>query len=59
VTGWLIAPGDVGALQRRMVEAMRADNSDVRSAARRAAESRFSAERFAREVADVLKRVAP
>jgi glycosyltransferase involved in cell wall biosynthesis len=58
VTGWLIAPGDTEALSRRMVEALRADNSSVRAAARRAAESRFSAERFAREVADVLKRVA-
>ena len=59
VTGWLIAPGDVGALERRMVETMRSDNSVMGAAARRAAELRFSAERFAREVADVLKRAAP
>ncbi|MFI5279447.1 MAG: glycosyltransferase family 4 protein [Gemmatimonadales bacterium] len=57
-TGWLIMPGDVTALERRMVDALRADTSAVGAAARRAAEQRFSAERFAREVADVLKRVA-
>jgi len=59
VTGWLIAPGDVGALERRIVAALRSDNSAIGAAGRRAAETRFSAERFAREVADALKRVAP
>ena len=58
VTGWLIAPGDVGALEKRMVETLRSDNSAVGAAARKAAESRFSAERFAGEVAEVLRRVA-
>jgi glycosyltransferase involved in cell wall biosynthesis len=58
VTGWLIEPGDVAALSRRMVDAVRGDFSTLRAAARRAAETRFSADRFAREVADVLKRVA-
>lgn len=57
VTGWLIAPGDTAALSRRMVEALRSDTGAVRAAARKEAESRFSADRFAGEVADVLRRV--
>ncbi|MFI5213854.1 MAG: glycosyltransferase family 4 protein [Gemmatimonadales bacterium] len=59
VTGWLIEPGDVTALSRRMVDALQSDASAVRRAARAVAESRFSADRFAREVAEVLKRVVP
>lgn len=58
VTGWRIPPGDVQALAARMVEMMQADTGPMRTAARRAAEQRFSADRFAGEVAEVLRRVA-
>ena len=58
VTGWRVPPGDVMALAERIVGAFEADTGPMRAAARRAAEERFSAERFAREVADVLHRVA-
>jgi glycosyltransferase involved in cell wall biosynthesis len=58
VTGWRVPSGDVLALSERMVSALAADTSPMRAAARRAAEERFSADRFAREVAEVLRRVA-
>ena len=58
VNGWLVMPGDVPALSRRMIETMSTDTTAIRLAARRTAETRFGADRFAREVAQVLKRVA-
>ena len=58
VTGWRVRPGDVQALAAKMVEMMQVDTGPMRAAARRAAEQRFSADRFAREVAEVLRRVA-
>ena len=57
VTGWRVPSGDVLALSERMISALEADTSRMRAAARRAAEERFSADRFAREVAEVLRRV--
>ena len=59
VTGWRVPPGDVPALSERMVTALETDTGPMRAAARRAAQARYSAERFAREVADVLRRAAP
>jgi glycosyltransferase involved in cell wall biosynthesis len=59
VTGWLVAPGQVPALADAMVVALGADRDRVGMAGRRAAEVSFSAERFAREVAAVLRRDAP
>ena len=58
VTGWRVPPGDVQALAAKMVEMMQADGRPMGAAARQAAEQRFSADRFAREVAQVLRRVA-
>jgi glycosyltransferase involved in cell wall biosynthesis len=58
VTGWRVPPGDVLALSERMVTALATDAGPMRAAARRTAEDRYSAERFAREVADVLRQVA-
>ena len=58
VTGWRVPSGDVPALTERMISALESDTSRMRAAARRAAEERFSADRFAREVAEVLRRVA-
>ena len=57
VTGWLTPPGDVAALGERMVASLAADTTQLRAAARRAVEERFSAERFTAEVAAVLQRV--
>jgi glycosyltransferase involved in cell wall biosynthesis len=57
VTGWRVPSGDVHALSERMISALEADTSRMRVAARRAAEVRFSADRFAHEVAGVLRRV--
>jgi glycosyltransferase involved in cell wall biosynthesis len=57
VTGWRVPSGDVIALSERMISALAADNSEMRAAARRAAVERFSADRFGREVAEVLRRV--
>ena len=58
VSGWLIPPGDVVTLANTMVEALSADRSALGAAARSRAEALFSADRFALEVAEVLKRVA-
>lgn len=58
VTGWLTPMGDVASLGRRIVAALAADTAPLGAAARRSAESRFTAERFSAEVAAVLKRVA-
>ena len=58
VTGWRVPPGDVTALSERMIAALAADTGPMRAAARRAAEARFSADRFARDVAQVLRGVA-
>jgi len=58
VTGWLTPPGDVAALGERMVASLAADTTALRAAARRQVEERFTAERFAAEVAAVLQRVA-
>ena len=58
VTGWLTPPGDVAALGERMVASLATDTTALRAAARRQVEERFTAERFAAEVAAVLQRVA-
>ena len=58
VTGWLTPMGDRETLGRRMVAALAADAPPLGAAARRAAESRFTAARFSAEVSGVLKRVA-
>ncbi len=58
VSGWRVPPGDVFALSERMVAALESDQTALRAAARRTAEERLSADRFAREVADVLARAA-
>ena len=59
VTGWLVEPGQVPALTEAMVLALGADRDRMGAAGRRAAEVSFSAGRFAREVAAVLRRSAP
>jgi glycosyltransferase involved in cell wall biosynthesis len=58
VTGWLTAPGDVPALASLMARALAEDTGPMRLAARRAAEERFDAGRFAAGVAKVLRRFA-
>jgi glycosyltransferase involved in cell wall biosynthesis len=58
VTGWLTAPGDVPALASQMARALAEDTGPMRLAARKAAEERFAASRFAEGVAAVLKRFA-
>lgn len=58
VTGWLVEPGDVAAMADTMVEALAADRAAIGAAGRRVAEEQFSADRFAQEVARVLRRVA-
>jgi glycosyltransferase involved in cell wall biosynthesis len=58
VTGWLVEPGRVPALADAMVLALGADRDRIGAAGRRTAEVSFSAERFAREVAEVLRRGA-
>jgi glycosyltransferase involved in cell wall biosynthesis len=55
-TGWLVPPGDVAALAQAMVAALGADRDAMRAACRRRAEQSFSADRYAAEVAAVLKR---
>ena len=60
-TGWLVAPNDVEGLAKAMVHAVRSMAGDggsaMRSEARAQAQSRFSADRYAAEVANVLKAV--
>ena len=58
VTGWLVPPGDVGALAAQLVASLGADRSAMGAACRRAAEERFSADRYAAEVAHALRAVA-
>jgi len=58
VTGWLVEPGNVAALAETMVEALGADRGAVGAAGRRVAEVAYSADRFAAEVAAVLRRCA-
>lgn len=57
-TGWLVEPGRVPALADAMVVALGADRDSIGAAGRRAAEVSFSADRFAREVAALLRRSA-
>ena len=56
VSGWLTPPGDVPALTASLAHALAADTGPIREAARRTAETCFSADRFAAEVAQVLRR---
>jgi glycosyltransferase involved in cell wall biosynthesis len=58
VTGWLVSPGDTTELAETLVGALSEDRTEMRPACRRAAAARLSAERYAQEVADVLKRLA-
>jgi glycosyltransferase involved in cell wall biosynthesis len=55
VTGWLVPTGDVTALAQTMKAAL-AEAPSMRAACRQAAEERFGADRYAAEVAAVLKR---
>lgn len=59
VTGWLVEPGNVQAMADAMVTALGADRAAIGAAGRRVAERQFSADRFAAEVAAVLRRAAP
>jgi glycosyltransferase involved in cell wall biosynthesis len=62
VTGWLVPPGDVGALSDAIVHALEvaagAEGARMRAACRQAAEQRFSADRYAQEVAHALRAAA-
>lgn len=62
VTGWLVAPGDIASMSTAMVRALKESNQPagaaMRAAARRRAEEKFSAERYAAEVARILREVA-
>jgi glycosyltransferase involved in cell wall biosynthesis len=62
VTGWLIEPGDVAAMSVAMVRALNEAGTPagaaIRTAARARAEKQFSAERYAAEVAKILREVA-
>lgn len=60
-TGWLVTPGDVGELADAMTHALTLPATEAETigrAGRAAAEQRFSAERFAAEVAATLRRAA-
>jgi glycosyltransferase involved in cell wall biosynthesis len=57
-SGWLVPPNDPAALAGAMIRAAGADLAPLREAARRRAESRFSADRHAEEVARLLRTVA-
>jgi glycosyltransferase involved in cell wall biosynthesis len=58
VTGWLVPPGDAAALGEQLVAALGTDMRAMGQAARRAAQDRFAADRFARDVAGVLHGIA-
>jgi glycosyltransferase involved in cell wall biosynthesis len=62
VSGWLVPPGDVAAMAAAMVRALRAssgpEGAAMRAAARARAESRFSADRYAADVARILREAA-
>ena len=58
VTGWLVPPGDIGALAGAMQHAIAAGSGAMSAACRASAERRFSADRYAAEVAAVLRRAA-
>ncbi len=58
VTGWLTKPGDVPELSERLVAALSSDPAPMRAAARERALAKFSADRFAEEVAGVLTATA-
>lgn len=55
VSGWLTEPGDTRSLGEAMVTALASDVTELRSAARRQAERRCDARRYAEEVAAVLR----
>lgn len=55
VTGWLAPPRDVRRLSEMMMTALAADRQAMGTAARRAAVERFSADRYAGEVAAILR----
>jgi glycosyltransferase involved in cell wall biosynthesis len=54
ITGWLTPPADVPGLTASIVHALAIDTEPIRLAARRVVEDRFSADRFAGDVAKVL-----
>jgi glycosyltransferase involved in cell wall biosynthesis len=58
VTGWLVPPADTPGLAAAMTRALTSDTTAMRAACRRDAEARLSADRYAGEVARVLKAVA-
>ncbi len=62
VTGWLIAPGDIASMASAMVRALREASEPagaaMRAAARKRAEEKFSAERYAGEVSRILRESA-
>jgi len=54
-TGWLVPPGDIAALGDAMTLALAADLGPMRAAARARAETRYSADRCATDIAAVLR----
>ncbi len=62
VTGWLVAPGDIASMASAMVRALREAREPagaaMRAAARKRAEEKFSAERYAGEVSRILRESA-
>lgn len=58
VTGWLVSPRNVVELSETIVAAMATDRAPIAAAARRHAQTYFSADRFASEVASVLRAAA-
>lgn len=57
VNGWLIPPGDVPALATAMTKALEADAAGMGAAGRKAAEERFSVERYVEGIVSVLRGV--
>ncbi len=55
VTGWLVPQGDVAALANAMVAALGADFAAMRSTCRARAERLYSADRYADEIAAILR----
>jgi len=58
ISGWLTTPGDTTQLADAMFRAIQTDTAPMRTAARRRAEALFSADRFAGELAEALRRAA-
>jgi glycosyltransferase involved in cell wall biosynthesis len=59
VTGWLAPARDVRRLSELMVGGLAADRQKIGAAARRVAVERFSADRYAADVAAILRSLVP